>query len=153
MFSYGIEYQPVYAKYAQMRTPAMLFRKMVNIFFTKSVRNRNRLSLLTLNYDRTWKRILKHKPIDEKIFPGAFVNWDNTPRYGARGSFYGNYSVEKFEKYLEMQIIHSRRIYKKEMLFLFAWNEWGEGGYLEPDIQENYARLKAVKKALASTGE
>ena len=52
-----------------------------------------------------------------------------------------------------MQIIHSRRIYKKEMLFLFAWNEWGEGGYLEPDIQENYARLKAVKKALASTGE
>ncbi len=153
LFSYGIEYQPVYAKYAQMRPPAMLFRKMMNIFFTKSVRNRNRLSLLTLNYDRTWKRILKHKPIDEKIFPGAFVNWDNTPRYGARGSFYGNYSVEKFEKYLEMQIIHSRRIYKKEMLFLFAWNEWGEGGYLEPDIQENYARLKAVKKALASTGE
>ena len=153
LFSYGIEYQPAYSKNVQMKTPTMMFKKMLNLLFAKNMRNGSRLPFLTLNYDSTWSRILRHSPIDEKMIPGAFVNWDNTPRYGLRGSFYYNYSAEKFEKYLELQIEHTKREYKKDILFLFAWNEWGEGGYLEPDQQEGFARLEAVKKALKNAGE
>ena len=148
LFSYGIEYQPTYSKYTQMKSLSMMMKKAANLFFAKDVGNYNRFPLLTLDYDFTWKCILEHSPIDSKMLPGAFVNWDNTPRYGKRGSFYYNYSIEKFEKYLELQIQHARSVYKKDFLFLFAWNEWGEGGYLEPDEQEGYARLEAVKSAL-----
>ncbi len=148
LFSYGIEYQPTYSKYKQMRTPLMMIKKMSNLLFARDKANYSRFPLLSLSYDSTWKRILKHSPADSKMLPGAFVNWDNTPRYGKRGSFYYNYSVEKFEKYLALQIKHTKNVYKKDFLFLFAWNEWGEGGYLEPDEKEGYARLEAVKKAL-----
>lgn len=148
LFSYGIEYQPVYSKQRQMRMPSMMIKKAANLLFAKNTGNYGKFPLLSLNYDATWTRILKHSPDDSKMLPGAFVNWDNTPRYGKRGSFYYNYSVEKFEKYLGQQIEHTRNVYKKDILFLFAWNEWGEGGYLEPDEQEGYARLEAVKSAL-----
>jgi hypothetical protein len=39
------------------------------------------------------------------------------------------------------------------MLFMFAWNEWGEGGYLEPDEKFGFQYLEAIKKALNENNE
>ena len=82
------------------------------------------------------------------MIPGAFVDWDNTPRYKEHASVVLGYSKEKFQKYLSIQLRRAKEIYHKDMLFLFAWNEWGEGGYLEPDEAEKYGRLEAIKNAL-----
>ena len=35
-----------------------------------------------------------------------------------------------------------------DYLFMFAWNEWGEGGYLEPDEKNEYKYLQAIYNAL-----
>lgn len=41
----------------------------------------------------------------------------------------------------------------KEYVFLMAWNEWGEGSYLEPDTTSQYDYLKAIQGALESVNE
>ena len=77
--------------------------------------------------------------------PGMFVGWDNTPRRGKTGRVCLGATPEKFAKYLKLQIENAEKNYKKDMLFIFAWNEWAEGGYLEPDTKNRYAYLEGIR--------
>ncbi|MBD5396187.1 MAG: glycosyl transferase [Lachnospiraceae bacterium] len=105
------------------------------------------------NYDKTWKCILEHIPVSEKCVPGAFVDWDNTPRKQKRGSFYEGASPEKFAYYFDKLIKRTKEVYHKDMIFIFAWNEWAEGGYLEPDEKNEYSYLAAVYQGLKKNNE
>lgn len=60
---------------------------------------------------------------------------------------------EKFEYYLSKQIKHAREDYHEDMIFMYAWNEWAEGGYLEPDEDDKYGYLEAIKRALEENNE
>lgn len=153
LFEYGIEYEPGYVKKEQIKTLRAVIKKILNKLSVLFCIKITKLSAMTYSYDDTWKRILKIKPRDEKMIPGAFVDWDNTPRYKDQATMMYGYSSAKFQKYLSEQIRRTKEVYKKDMLFLFAWNEWGEGGYLEPEVKEKYMRLEAVKKALQENGE
>lgn len=104
-------------------------------------------------YDDIWKIILKQQPKGNDWYPGAFADWDNTPRRKNKGVFCDGTSPEKFEYYLTQQIKRARDIYYKDYLFMFAWNEWGESGYLEPDTKNGYKMLEAVRKALIANDE
>ena len=33
-------------------------------------------------------------------------------------------------------------------MFVFSWNEWAEGGYLEPDQKNQYGYLEAIRDTL-----
>lgn len=105
------------------------------------------LSWLKYDYDGIWQMILNRKAQENRI-PCAFVNYDTTPRKGYRGSIVKGYSPEKFENYLSRLIEKTEKEYKSEFLFIMAWNEWGEGAYLEPDEHFGNANLMAIKKAL-----
>ena len=109
--------------------------------------------LKVYSYDEIWESILKLMPTDKKNVPGAFVDWDCTPRKGNRGSFVEGASPSKFYYYFKQQLIRTRHIYKKDMLFIFAWNEWAESGYLEPDERFGHNYLKAIHRALKETNE
>ena len=88
---------------------------------------------------------------NENYYYSAVVDWDNTPRKGKRGWFMKKSSPERFQAYM-------RKIYKKTieeqkpLMFVFAWNEWGEGAYLEPDVRNKYGYLEAVKRVVDEKG-
>lgn len=105
------------------------------------------------SYDEAWKDILTRKPHGNNSIPCAFVNWDNSPRYHERGQVYIGANPEKFKKYFSAQIKRTKEVYHKDMMFIFAWNEWGEGGYLEPDEENKYGYLEAVRDALKENDE
>jgi hypothetical protein len=98
------------------------------------------------DYDKVWKKILKSARVGRNI-PGCFVRYDDTPRRGKNAELIINESPEKFEKYFgELYSISCNR--NKDILLLTAWNEWGEGAYLEPDEQNGFAYLEALKSAV-----
>ena len=104
------------------------------------------------NYDSMWQKIIEAKPVRSNSIPGAFVKWDNTPRHGERGQINVG-TPEKFEYYLSKQIKHAKEDYHEDMIFMYAWNEWAEGGYLEPDEDDKYGYLEAIKRALEENNE
>ena len=161
-FSYNIEYQPAYARYDLRNNQASksgqlafharnAIRKIVLRFDERLGMNLNaylsKNSLHLENYDELCNEIIKRKPDSEKAIPGMFVGWDNTPRKGKSGTVCLDSSPEKFEKYLRLQIRNAKENYHKDMLFIFAWNEWAEGGYLEPDEKNGYKYLEAIRNA------
>ena len=109
--------------------------------------------LIKYDYDKIWEKLIALKPYCEKSLPGAFVDWDNTARYGERGSVMINSSPDKFSKYLSKQIKNAKSEYKTDLIFLQAWNEWAEWSVLEPDELNGYDYLKAVNKALIDNNE
>ena len=158
LFKYAIEYQPNWALALQKETKVQILKKRILLFFEKklNINLREKMQFFSklniLEYDDIWNFILKMKPRYNISVPGAFVDWDNTPRKGKRGLVINHASPEKFEKYFTRLVQKAKTEYKKDMIFVFAWNEWAEGGYLEPDEKNRYGYLEAIKKSLDITG-
>ena len=103
------------------------------------------------SYDAYCKRIVNRKVTSDKMVPGMFVAWDNTPRKGLNSTIFLGSSPEKFEKYMTQIIIKAKNEYKKDMIFVNAWNEWAEGCFLEPDKVNKERYLMALSNALRKT--
>ena len=56
---------------------------------------------------------------------------------------------EKFQKSVEEAIrLIQHKQPEHQILFLKAWNEWGEGNYVEPDLRYGHGWLDAIKNAI-----
>lgn len=100
------------------------------------------------DYDKIWCNIIKNakKNARKKINFGAFVDFDDSPRRGENRTVVLGGTPEKFEHYFT-ELLKISNEYNKKFLFLTAWNEWGEGAYLEPDTDYKYEWLEAVRNA------
>ena len=101
-----------------------------------------------VSYDAVWREIVSRRPQgDLPVFPGIFMDWDNTARYGRRATVYHGASPERFAYWLE-QLMPTVMKNKPEerLVFANAWNEWAEGAYLEPDGDYGYAWLDAITR-------
>ena len=108
-----------------------------------------RKSIVRVDYDYLWRRILsagKKFPIQ---YRGAFVSWDNTPRKDYKGYIMQNATPERYRFWLERQLRRVQQDTAQEpLVFVNAWNEWAEGAYLEPDQTFGYGFLDATQEAL-----
>lgn len=100
------------------------------------------------NYDTVSKVICKRTPVNRKMIPGFYPSWDNSPRRGEEGMIFAGSTPEKFEYYLRKRLASAKMKYKSDFLFINAWNEWAETAYLEPDEQNGYAYLSAIRNVL-----
>lgn len=125
----------------QMTTPLLFLKYKLK---SKYFKRKNKIAIW--NYDEVWKDILfeaKHSAKDSYLC--GFVNYDDSPRRGNKGRLITGGSPKKFENYMR-KLINISKKQNKEYVFLMAWNEWGEGSYLEPDLENGDAYLKVIKK-------
>lgn len=154
-FKYNIEYEPAYGEsYLEGKGHSNLVKiakKIDNVtlsVFNKKLSEIYMRKVRRMNYDEVWNSILHHIPDDKKRIAGAFVDWDNTPRRGTKGLVIDGANPSKFYKYMKKRFELVKKYYSTDMVFLFAWNEWAEGGYMEPDEKYKFGYLNALKRAL-----
>jgi len=85
----------------------------------------------------------------KKVYPAVMPAWDNTSRRNQHATIYNNSTPEKYEIWLGDAIKYScNNIFTEDnLVFINAWNEWGEGAYLEPDREFGYSYLEATYEA------
>ncbi len=108
--------------------------------------------LLKDSYDRVWKEVINNAGKtygDKKVYRGAFVDWDNSPRKANRGLVLTGAGPEKFGKYFS-QLLQIATKDHSDYLVVNAWNEWAEGCYLEADEKFRFAYLEQIKNAISA---
>ena len=85
-----------------------------------------------------------------KVYPAVMPMWDNTARRNHRGTIFHGSTPDLFRTWLADVIsgVVGNPALDDRIVFINAWNEWGEGAYLEPDRFFGYAYLDAVWRAL-----
>ncbi|MDP3588872.1 MAG: glycoside hydrolase family 99-like domain-containing protein [Sulfuricurvum sp.] len=139
-----VEFEPNFTAHDKLSFIDKVFVKLIPMVTGVSIQR----------YDLYWKFILNRIPTivsNRQTIPGAFINWDNTPRKGKKGLVFLGASPKKFEKYLSLQLKRAKSVYKSSFVFINAWNEWAEGSYLEPDKKYQYQMLEALQSALAKS--
>ena len=167
-FDYGIEYEPSYVQHLEddaRRGRRHYYQNYIAHSIAKHIPWMKKIFKPTVSantaperidgvktlrsYDKDWETILSIEHDDySKYIPGAFVDWDNTPRRGKAGKLILGATPEKFELYFSKLVKRAKEIYHSDSIVIFAWNEWSEGGYLEPDEKFGFGYLEAIKKVL-----
>ena len=94
-------------------------------------------------------------PPDYPRYRCVMPGWDNSPRRGLAGNVFHGATPELYELWLREAIgFTQRRLpHSHQLVFINAWNEWGEGAHLEPDLRWGRQFLEATRRAKAGLSE
>jgi hypothetical protein len=120
--------------------------------FLRSLRNRAFSGIVGNTLERrvnanSIMRSIMRRTYSDNEFPGLIPDWDNTPRRDYKGLVYMGTSPELFEKTLRV-LKEKVKDHPVDFVYVNAWNEWGEGAYVEPDEARGYAYLEAIKRVV-----
>jgi glycosyltransferase involved in cell wall biosynthesis len=105
---------------------------------------------MVFNYRHQVIQSLDETPCDYTTFRCVMPGWDNTARRRHDSTVFIRSSPDLFEYWLHAMIEQTRRRLPmgRRLVFVNAWNEWGEGCHLEPDRRSGRGYLAAVRNAL-----
>lgn len=90
--------------------------------------------------------------LTQSQYPCVVVGWDTSPRHKESSNICVSASASDYEIWLGETIEFTKNTHSpgRQMVFINAWNEWAEGAYLEPDLQNGYAYLNATQRAITN---
>jgi lipopolysaccharide biosynthesis protein len=100
------------------------------------------------DYRQVWPELSELPPVAYPTYDTVFPGWDNTPRRQRDGWVLHDATPDVYERWLSKAIDAARaRPPDQRLVFINAWNEWGEGAYLEPDSAYGRGFLEATLRA------
>lgn len=97
-------------------------------------------------------RMKTENPGPVPVHHSVMLGWDNAARRKDGWFTYCGFSLKALYRWMLSTVDRTRKDFPEEERFCFinAWNEWGEGTYLEPDKKYGYSSINTVSKALFS---
>lgn len=110
-----------------------------------------------VDYNKIIIQSAKRKSPNFQIFRGIIPSWDNTARRQDTPAIVLNANPDAFGAWLTMLrrwTIRENIDVQKRIIFVNAWNEWGEGCHLEPDLKWGLRYLEqCLKSSYRSIGQ
>jgi methionine biosynthesis protein MetW len=102
------------------------------------------------DYRALVRRMISRPPPEYVRHRCVMPGWDNTARWGPRARIVINEDAGTYGAWLRFSVEQSLAGSRKHnpLVFIFAWNEWAEGAYLEPDRKNGNLYLRATREAL-----
>jgi lipopolysaccharide biosynthesis protein len=101
-------------------------------------------------------RAIRRRALDKSLpeytwYRGVVPAWDNTARRGRRALILLDSSPDAYRAWLRTVALQAlcRSRAQEPLVFVNAWNEWGEGTHLEPDDRFGRQWLEATRAGLA----
>lgn len=144
--SYGYNaISPTHMRYANIKAMGY-FTKMWRTFLSRTIGN---LTLEKYDYGKILKYLFMDSDSRENVYPQLIPRWDKTPRRGRDAEIFYNCTPENFGRAIDLALDHVKNKQDEhKIIFLFAWNEWGEGAYIEPDIKYGRGHLEMLKSKI-----
>ncbi len=100
--------------------------------------------------DRQYRLI--EQSYSQTYFPHVSIGWDNNPRFRDYvDNITRNNPPKAFESALRLAKDYlDRHPEQPKLLTVNSWNEWTETSYLEPDTQNGYGYLEAIRRVFQS---
>ncbi len=109
-------------------------------------------ALRVWDYEASWPALARAEQVSHRRYETVCAGWDNSPRTARRGWLLHNSTPDAYGRWLRHAIDDVQGYPPEERLvFLNAWNEWGEGAHLEPDRRYGQAYLDATRAAVVRT--
>ena len=133
-------------KYAEFKSTGFL-HKAIHSLFRKYFEG---IVLDKYKYSDIMKNFVTPEDYQENIYPQLIPRRDRSPRAGRKAVIYYNSTPEAFKVAAEnaVKCVEGRRE-EQRLIFLNAWNEWGEGAYMEPDLAFGHGYMQALKEVLS----
>ena len=107
------------------------------------------------DYKAIIQQYLEKPQPEYPLHKSVMTGWDNTPRRQWDSGIFLDSSPKQYESWLKEAIRLERMHHapNRRMVFINAWNEWGEGAHLEPDQLHGLAYLRATLSAIPASLE
>ena len=105
------------------------------------------------SYKEAYQKYMQRPDPSYTLFRGAMPSWDNSSqrREQVFQAFLGT-DPAYYREWLKgaVQWTRGHRSQGERFVFINAWNDWGDGCHLEPDIRYGHSWLEATRAALQS---
>lgn len=123
----------------------------IGVYWKNLLTKKFNIGLNLYDYADIIKNIHSDLEKREDIYPVVYPQYDRTPRAGRKGLILKNTTPELYGKYLRetLETVKDKQ-YEHQIVMINAWNEWGEGAYIEPDMKYGCRFLEETRDAILS---
>jgi hypothetical protein len=144
-FDAAVEFQPDWARLGRALRRGPGWRVLRRLGLSSRAYGRHRI----FDYRDVMERMLRKPIVAYPRFPCLTPSWDNSSRRDDDGVILKGATPARYEQWLRSILMSFRPPSPDEnLVFINAWNEWGEGNVLEPSQRWGREHLEATRRGI-----